>query len=283
MSAKILDGKAISARIKGEIKSQVTEMKKRGLVPGLAVVLVGDDPASQVYVGSKEKTSLDLGLYSEVHRLPAQTSLADLLALIRRLAEDRKVHGILVQSPLPRHLDFNTVLDAVPPSKDVDGLHPANAGRLMNGLKCFVSCTPLGCMELLKETGVNPAGLNAVVVGRSNLVGKPVAQLLLNANATVTVCHSKTKDLPAVIRQADIVVAAVGKARMITADMVKPGAVVLDVGINRQPDGKLVGDVDYAPVAEKASWITPVPGGVGPMTIAMLMKNTLQAAEEAGA
>jgi methylenetetrahydrofolate dehydrogenase (NADP+)/methenyltetrahydrofolate cyclohydrolase len=281
MSAQILDGKALAAKVKAGIKDKVAGMKARGKAPGLAVVQVGEDPASTVYVNSKAKNCEELGFYSEVHRLPSQVSEGELLALIGRLAAEPKVHGILVQSPLPRHLDFNRVLQALPPEKDVDGLNPVNLGRLFAGLPGFVPCTPLGCMELLKVSGVDPGGLNAVVVGRSNLVGKPVAQLLLNANATVTLCHSRTRDLGAVLRQADIVVAATGKARMVTAAMVKPGAVVLDVGITRGADNKLVGDVDFESVSQVASWITPVPGGVGPMTIAMLLRNTLQAAERA--
>ncbi len=280
MGAQILDGKAISAEIREEVRKEVGKLKaEKGLTPGLAVVLVGEDPASKIYVNNKAKTSRELGFHSELHLLDAATPHAALMELIGRLARDPGIHGILVQSPMPGQIDEGAVLLAVPPEKDVDGFHPINAGRLANGQSALVPCTPLGCLEMLKRTGLDPKGLHAVVVGRSHLVGKPVAQLLLSLHCTVTICHSRTKDLGSITRQGDVLVAAVGKPRMITADMVKPGAVVIDVGINRGADGKLVGDVDFAPVAEKASWITPVPGGVGPMTIAMLMKNTLQAAK----
>jgi methylenetetrahydrofolate dehydrogenase (NADP+)/methenyltetrahydrofolate cyclohydrolase len=280
MAARILDGKALAAKIRLELKAGAEAFKiKKGRQPGLAVVLVGDDPASQTYVNNKHKACQENGFYSEVHRLPAAATEEELLKLVRSLNAKAELDGILVQMPLPKHLDAEEVILAISPDKDVDGLHPLNAGRLSEGMPGLVPCTPVGCMELLKGTGVPLKGLHAVVVGRSNLVGKPVAQLLLAQHCTVTLCHSRTLDLPAVVRLGDVVVAAVGKAGMITGDMIKPGAIVLDVGTSRKADGKLAGDVDFKPAAEKAAWITPVPGGVGPMTITMLLKNTLLAAE----
>ena len=279
MTAKILDGKKMSAEIRATIKEKVVLLKEKGIVPGLAVILVGDNPASKVYVGQKEKGCLEAGFASFLHRLPETTSQEELLALIDKLNADKTVHGILVQLPLPRQIDPDTVLAAIRPEKDVDGFHPVNIGRLVAGLPASEPCTPKGILRLLKSTGIPLAGKEAVVIGRSNIVGKPVALMLLAESATVTICHSKTADLAEHVRRADILVAAIGKPRFVTADMVKEGAVVIDVGINRLEEG-LVGDVDYDPVAEKASWITPVPGGVGPMTIAMLLENTLEQAEK---
>ena len=282
MTAKILDGKKMSAEIRAAIKEKVVLLKEKGIGPGLAVILVGDNPASKVYVGQKEKGCLEAGFASFLHRLPETTSQEELLALIDKLNADKTVHGILVQLPLPRQIDPDTVLAAIRPEKDVDGFHPVNIGRLVAGLPASEPCTPKGILRLLKSTGIPLAGKEAVVIGRSNIVGKPVALMLLAESATVTICHSKTADLAEHARRADILVAAIGKPRFVTADMVKEGAVVIDVGINRLEEG-LVGDVDYEPVAEKASWITPVPGGVGPMTIAMLLENTLEQAEKTGA
>lgn len=279
MTARILDGKKLAAEIKADVKERTALLKQRGVVPGLAVVLVGEDPASKVYVGQKEKGCLEAGFASFLHRLPESTSQGELLALIERLNSDRTVHGILVQLPLPRQIDPDTVLAAIRPEKDVDGFHPVNMGRLMAGLPASEPCTPKGIMRLLKSTGLTLSGKEAVVIGRSNIVGKPVALMLLAESATVTICHSRTEDLAAHARRADVLVAAVGKPRFVTGDMVKEGAVVVDVGINRLEEG-LVGDVDYEPAAERASWITPVPGGVGPMTIAMLLENTLEQAEK---
>ena len=258
---------------------RVERLKSRGIVPGLAVVIVGEDPASQVYVRNKAVASEGVGMHSEVHALPAETTQQQLLAFIHSLNANRAVHGILVQLPLPRHIDSRAVVAAIDPEKDVDGFHYFNVGALVVGEPAFYPCTPWGVMKMLEHEGVKVEGLQAAVVGRSNIVGKPMALMLINAGATVTVCHSKTRDLAAVTRQADLVVAAVGKPRMITASMVKPGAVVIDVGINRLPDGKLAGDVDFDSVSEVAAMITPVPGGVGPMTIAMLLANTVKSAE----
>ncbi|MDI9387796.1 MAG: bifunctional methylenetetrahydrofolate dehydrogenase/methenyltetrahydrofolate cyclohydrolase FolD [Synergistota bacterium] len=279
MTARILDGKKLAAEIKADVKERTALLKQRGVTPGLAVVLVGEDPASKVYVGQKEKGCLEAGFASFLHRLPESTSQGELLALIERLNSDRTVHGILVQLPLPRQIDPDTVLAAIRPEKDVDGFHPVNMGRLVAGLPASEPCTPKGIMRLLKSTGLTLSGKEAVVIGRSNIVGKPVALMLLAESATVTICHSRTEDLAAHVRRADILVAAVGKPRFVTGDMVKEGAIVVDVGINRLEEG-LVGDVDYEPAAERASWITPVPGGVGPMTIAMLLENTLEQAEK---
>ena len=277
-----IDGKLISAQIREEIKQDSMAFAARsGFVPGLAVVIVGDDPASQVYVRNKKKACEEVGFYSEVHALPGNTTQKELNALVDRLNADDRIHGILVQLPLPAHLDETEVLLRIRPVKDVDAFHPYNVGKIMIGNPDFLPCTPAGVMALLERSGIDPAGKRCVVVGRSNIVGKPMAMLLLHANGTVTVCHSKTRDLGAICREADILVVAIGKADFVGADMVKPGAVVIDVGMNRRPDGKLTGDVDYAAVEPIASAITPVPGGVGPMTITMLLKNTLTAAKKA--
>jgi methylenetetrahydrofolate dehydrogenase (NADP+)/methenyltetrahydrofolate cyclohydrolase len=278
VSAQLIDGKLVAKAVKEEVRSRVEALKARGIRPGLATVLVGDDPASHVYVRNKQRTCEELGMHSVGHDLSATTSQEELLALIDRLNRDPAIHGILVQLPLPKPLRSAPVLYAVSPDKDVDGLHPVNIGKLTMGEPRFVPCTPAGVMAMLDYYKLPIEGKTAVVVGRSNLVGKPVAMLLLHRHATVTICHSKTPDLAAVCRRADILVAAMGKARFIRGEMVKEGAVVIDVGINRQPDGKLVGDVDFEAAAARASWITPVPGGVGPMTIAMLMRNTMLAA-----
>ena len=279
--ATVIDGKAFAARVRGQVAEHVARLKaEQGIVPGLAVVLVGEDPASQVYVGAKGKSTLEVGMNSFEHKLPADTDEATLLALIGRLNADPAVNGILVQLPLPGHLNSDLVINAIDPAKDVDGFHISNVGLLGTGQKAMVPCTPLGCLMMLRDHHGTLAGMNAVVVGRSNIVGKPMAQLLLGDSCTVTIAHSKTKDLPAVCRQADILVAAVGRPEMITGEHVKSGATVIDVGINRiERDGKakLVGDVDYASAAKVAGAITPVPGGVGPMTIACLLANTLTA------
>jgi methylenetetrahydrofolate dehydrogenase (NADP+)/methenyltetrahydrofolate cyclohydrolase len=278
VAAQLIDGKVISKAVKEDVRARVEALIAKGIRPGLATVLVGEDPASHVYVRNKQRTCEELGMYTVGHNLPATTSQSDLLALIKRLNDDPAIHGILVQLPLPKPLRSEPILNAVSPDKDVDGLHPFNMGKLLMGEPRFVPCTPAGMMAMLDYHKLPIEGTTAVVVGRSNLVGKPAALLLLHRHATVTVCHSKTPNLAEVCRRADILVAAIGKAHFITGDMVKDGAVVIDVGINRLPDGKLVGDVDSAAVALKASWITPVPGGVGPMTIAMLMQNTMLAA-----
>ena len=277
MSAKIIDGKLVAQKIKENLKAETEEIKKSGKVPGLAVVIVGDDAASRVYVNSKKRACEEVGFHSEEFTLAANTSQKQLLGLINTLNHRVDIHGILVQLPLPKQINEEVVLNSIHPLKDVDGFHPVNVGKLMIGKPDFVPCTPGGVMELIKATGISIAGKECVVVGRSNIVGKPQAMLLLAESGTVTMCHSKTKDLAEVCKRADILVAAVGKAKMITSDMVKKGAVVIDVGINRQEDRKLCGDVDFEGVAQIASHITPVPGGVGPMTIAMLMKNTLKA------
>ena len=281
MAAQLIDGKVISKAVKEDVRGRVETLIAKGIRPGLATVLVGEDPASHVYVRNKQRTCEELGMHTVGHNLPATTSQSDLLALIKRLNDDPAIHGILVQLPLPKPLRSEPILNAVSPDKDVDGLHPFNMGKLLMGEPRFVPCTPAGMMAMLDYHKLPIEGKTAVVVGRSNLVGKPAALLLLHRHATVTVCHSKTPNLAEVCRRADILVAAIGKAHFITGDMVKDGAVVIDVGINRLPDGKLVGDVDFAAVAPKASWITPVPGGVGPMTIAMLMQNTMLAASMA--
>ncbi|MBP6529922.1 MAG: bifunctional methylenetetrahydrofolate dehydrogenase/methenyltetrahydrofolate cyclohydrolase FolD [Burkholderiales bacterium] len=282
MTAIRIDGNVLAAKVRDRIAADVTALKARGITPGLAVVLVGEDPASQVYVRNKVAGCAKVGMHSVMHKMPASTTEAELLAVIDALNKDASIHGILVQLPLPKHITEKKVLEAVAAHKDVDGFHVENVGALMIGEPRFVSCTPAGCMEMLKDIGLaNLRGMHAVVVGRSNIVGKPMAMLLLHANATVTICHSGTADLIAQCRQADILVAAVGKPRFIKADMVKPGAVVIDVGINRLPEsegGKLVGDVDFDSVNEVAGYLTPVPGGVGPMTITMLLQNTLVAA-----
>jgi bifunctional protein folD len=276
---KILDGKAVSLKVKESVKVRADELKKFGIEPTLAVVLVGEDKASQTYVRAKEKACNEYGIKSVAHRLSENTTQNELLALINVLNLDDSIHGILVQLPLPKHIDTNVVLAAIDPRKDVDGFHAVNVGKLVSGLDGFVPCTPLGVMEILKEYGIDVAGLNAVVIGRSNIVGKPMANLLLNASATVTVTHSKTTNLKEICKNADLIVAAIGKPFFLKADMVKNGAVVVDVGINRLDDGRLVGDVDFDEVAPKCSYITPVPGGVGPMTIAMLLNNTILAAQ----
>jgi methylenetetrahydrofolate dehydrogenase (NADP+) / methenyltetrahydrofolate cyclohydrolase len=278
MSARILDGKALAARIKGELAQAVTALGARGVEPGLAVVLVGDDPASQIYVRNKTSSCVQAGIRTFDHRLPAATSQVELLALVRKLNVDPAVDGILIQLPLPPGLDARAIMQAVDPRKDVDGIHPDNLGHLVMGEPRFVACTPFGIMKLIEESGLALGGTNAVVVGRSNMVGKPMAALLTNANATVTLCHSKTRDLGAVVGGGDLVVAAVGRPEMVRGAWIKPGAVVIDVGINRRDDGKLLGDVEFAAAAARASAITPVPGGVGPMTIAMLLANTVTAA-----
>jgi len=271
---KIIDGKAISTAIREEIAAEVAEMKRK---PGLAVVIVGDDPASKVYVRNKHKACEDTGIYSEVHELPASTSQDELLSLVDKLNIDEKINGILVQLPLPKGLSEEEVIARIDPKKDVDAFSAANVGHIMLGDPVFLPCTPAGVMELLKRSGIEVKGKNCVVVGRSNIVGKPMAMLLLKADGTVTICHSKTRNLAEITAKADILVVAVGRAKFITADMVGEGAVVIDVGMNRDEDNKLCGDVDFASVSEKASYITPVPGGVGPMTITMLLKNTIKA------
>ena len=277
--AEILDGKAASAAVRAQLKEEVASLKEKGITPGLAVIIVGDDPASRIYVNNKKKACAEVGIYSEEFALPADTSQEELLALVASLNGRSDINGILCQLPLPSHLSEKAIIEAVSPLKDVDAFHAANVGHIMIGDFSFLPCTPAGVMELLHRAGIDPAGKNCVVIGRSNIVGKPMAMLLLHQNGTVTICHSRTKDLPEVTRQADILVSAVGKSRFVTADMVKPGAVVIDVGMNRDENGKLCGDVDFAAVEPVASYITPVPGGVGPMTIAMLLKNTVTAAK----
>jgi methylenetetrahydrofolate dehydrogenase (NADP+)/methenyltetrahydrofolate cyclohydrolase len=289
--SSVIDGKSVAAAVLEECRAEVLELKARGITPGLAVVLVGEDPASQVYVGSKARTCVDLGIYSRKIELPAATTQDELIAVVRELNADPAIHGILVQSPPPKHIDEEAVIRAIDPRKDVDGFHPENVAKLaLEDKTGFVPCTPAGCMRLLAAAGVPTAGAEAVVIGRSMIVGKPMALLLMakGSDATVTVAHSRSKDLPGICRRADIVIAAVGRPEMVKADWVKDGAVVIDVGINRIEDPskksgyRLVGDVAYAEVAPKCSAITPVPGGVGPMTIALLMKNTLQAARQLG-
>jgi len=291
MSAKIIDGKQIAAEIREELKTEVTALKARGVTPGLGVILVGADPASQSYVSAKEKACGNIGIYSDDNRLPAETTQEELLALVDQMNRDPKINGILVQLPLPKHIDESAVLVAIDPDKDVDGFHPMNVGKMMVGAAAFLPCTPHGVVQMLKRSGVETSGAHVVVVGRSNIVGKPVANMLLQkkegANATVTLCHTRTKDLGFHTRQADIIIAASGWPKTITADMVKEGAVVIDVGVNRVEDAsrergyRLVGDVDFDAVKEKASMITPVPGGVGPMTITMLLYNTVESAKRA--
>ena len=279
MSAKILDGKAVAKHIRENIAKEVEKLKHEGIHPGLAVVLVGNNPASIIYVRHKGEACRTAGIYSEEHRLPADTSETDLLGLIDKLNKDPRVHGILVQLPLPEQINKDHILKTISPDKDVDGFNEINMGRLMTGQDGLVPCTPLGIMKLLEHYRIQIEGKYAVVVGRSNIVGKPVAMMLLHRNATVTICHTRTKNMSEICRQADILIAAVGRSRMISGDMIKDGAVVIDVGINRLDTGKLAGDVDYEGAAEKAAWITPVPGGVGPMTIAMLLYNTVKAAK----
>ena len=283
MTAHLIDGNALSQQLRHNVAERALALKNRGITPGLAVVLVGDNPASQVYVRNKVKACQDAGLHSVLEKYEASLSEADLLARVEALNQDPRIHGILVQLPLPDHIDAQKVIEAISPSKDVDGFHIASAGALMTGMPGFWPCTPYGCMKMLESIGCNLRGKHAVVIGRSNIVGKPMALMLLQQNATVTICHSATPNLKAHTLQADVIVAAVGRRNILTADMVKPGAVVLDVGMNRNDEGKLCGDVDFAGVREVASHITPVPGGVGPMTITMLLVNTLEAAEAAAA
>ena len=283
MTAQIIDGNAVSKQLRASVAQRAAALRERGITPGLAVVLVGDNPASQVYVRNKVKACEENGLYSVLDKHPATLSEADLLARVDALNKDPSIHGILVQLPLPQHIDAQKVIEAIAPAKDVDGFHVASAGALMVGQPGFWPCTPYGCMKMLESlndgNGYDLRGKHAVVIGRSNIVGKPMALMLLQKNATVTICHSATADLKAMTLQADVIVAAVGKRNVLTADMVKPGAVVIDVGMNRNDEGKLCGDVDFAGVSQVASYITPVPGGVGPMTITMLLVNTLEAAE----
>ncbi len=278
--AKLIDGKVISAAVKDEVAKEVAELKSKGITPGLAVIIVGEDPASKVYVANKEKACEQLGMASFKYALPENTTEAELLELVNKLNKDPKVHGILCQLPLPHHLNEELIINTIIPEKDVDAFHPQNVGKIMIGNYDFLPCTPAGVMEMLKYENIDITGKECVVIGRSNIVGKPMSMLLLHKNGTVTVCHSKTANLKEVCRRADILVAAVGRANFVTADMVKEGAVVIDVGINRLENGKLCGDVNFAEVEPKASYITPVPGGVGPMTIATLMKNTLTASKK---
>lgn len=290
MAAQIIDGKQIAAQMREELKQKVASLKAKGVTPGLAVILVGDDPASKSYVTAKEQACHDIGMYSSDNRIPASTTQAELLALIDKFNKDPKIHGILVQLPLPKHINEDAVLLAVDPGKDVDGFHPVNVGRMVVGQDAYLPCTPHGVIQLLVRSGVKLDGAEVVVVGRSNIVGKPVANMLIQksptGNATVTICHTRTKNLADHVRRADIIIAAAGRPNTVTADMVKPGAVVIDVGVNRIDDAtkksgfRLVGDVDFDKVKEKASLITPVPGGVGPMTITMLLYNTVQSAEK---
>jgi methylenetetrahydrofolate dehydrogenase (NADP+)/methenyltetrahydrofolate cyclohydrolase len=277
----IIDGKAVAREIQAQIKEEIEGLKRRwSVVPGLGVVLVGDDPASHVYVKNKEKACREVGIQSHEHLLPAVVSEKELLSLIRKLNQDKEIHGILVQLPLPPHIRAERVLEAISPQKDIDGFHPVNQGLLLLGGNGFQPCTPLGIMKLLDSVACDPKGKNAVVVGRSNIVGKPVALMLLAAHATVTVCHSRTAHLRDEVGRADILIVAIGKTGFVRGEWIKPGAVVIDVGINRLPTGKLIGDVEFETAKERASWITPVPGGVGPMTICMLLHNTLRAAKE---
>ena len=281
MTAEIIDGNALARQIRSDVANRTAALKARGIQPALSIILVGDDPASQVYTRHKVNDSAETGLRATLERYPAALPEADLLARIGVLNRDPAVHGILVQLPLPRHMDSSKVIEAIAPEKDVDGFHVANAGALMTGRPGFLPCTPFGCMKMLEAIGYDLTGKHAVVIGRSNIVGKPMALLLLGKNATVTICHSATRDLKTLTLQADVVVAAVGKRNVLTAEMVKPGAVVIDVGMNRDDQGKLCGDVDFDGVRQVAGWITPVPGGVGPMTRAMLLVNTLEAAGRA--
>lgn len=275
----LIDGKAVSLQVKQQVKQECDKLKTKGVTPGLAVIIVGDDPASQVYVRNKEKACEECGFYSVKYALDADTTQSELNALIDKLNKDEKINGILCQLPLPRHLDDKEVINRIDPIKDVDAFHPVNVGAIMIGDYNFLPCTPAGVMELIHSTGVDVTGKKAVVIGRSNIVGKPMAMLLLHENATVEITHSKTLDLKSITKEADILVAAIGRAKFVTADMVKNGAIVIDVGMNRDENGKLCGDVDFENVKDKCSFITPVPGGVGPMTISMLMRNTLTAAK----
>lgn len=281
MTGKLIDGIAIGKEIREEIKERVSVLKDKGCQPGLAVILVGDNQASRTYVKNKEKSTLEVGMKSELIELPATVTEVELLEHVTKLNNDDSINGILVQLPLPKHIDENLVIRAIDPAKDVDGFHPENVGKMIIGQQAFLSCTPYGIIKLLERTGTEIIGKHAVIVGRSNIVGKPMGQLLLQRDATVTYCHSKTKDLASFTKQADILIVAIGKAKFITGEHVKEGAVVIDVGMNRDENGKLCGDVDFATAKEVASAITPVPGGVGPMTITMLLSNTLQSAEQA--
>lgn len=282
MAAQLIDGKALAQQVRDRLAQESAELlAKKGVIPGLATILVGDDPASHVYVKNKQKACEMAGIYVDDHKLPVNTSQTELLMLIEKKNVDPKIHGILVQLPLPKHIDSKVILEAVSPLKDADGFHPYNFGRLVEGHPVFEACTPKGVIKMIESAGVTIEGKRAVVVGRSNIVGKPLALMLLQRNATVTICHSKTKDLPAVCREADLLLVAIGKAKFVTADMVREGAVVIDVGTNKTPEGKLCGDVDFEPVRQKAGWISPVPGGVGPMTIAMLLENTVESAKRA--
>ena len=278
MGAEIIDGKAVAARVRAEVRAEADALAQKGVKPGLAVVLVGEDPASQVYVRNKTKAAAEAGIATFDHKLAADTSEEALLGLVRELNADARVDGILVQFPVPKQISQKRVIDTITSDKDVDGLHPANLGALWAGAPNFVACTPNGCMRLLAEAKTTVAGAEAVVIGRSQLVGRPMAALLVNAHATVTICHSQTKNLPDVVRRAEIVVAAIGKAELVKGDWIKPGATVIDVGMNRGSDGKLVGDVEFAAASKRCRAITPVPGGVGPMTIAMLLANTVRSA-----
>jgi methylenetetrahydrofolate dehydrogenase (NADP+) / methenyltetrahydrofolate cyclohydrolase len=282
VAAQLIDGKVLSQAVRDKITQEAALLFARSAIkPGLAAILVGHDPASELYVRNKQKACEAVGIYVADHKLPESTTQEELLALIGKVNKDPRIHGILVQLPLPKQIDSKVVLEAVSPEKDADGFHPYNIGRLVEGHPLFEACTPKGIIHMIESTGTGIAGKRAVVVGRSNIVGKPVALMLLHRHATVTVCHSKTKDLPAVCREAEILVVAIGKPRFVTAEMVREGAVVVDVGVNRMPDGKFVGDVDFQGVSAKAAWISPVPGGVGPMTIAMLLQNTLESAQRA--
>jgi methylenetetrahydrofolate dehydrogenase (NADP+)/methenyltetrahydrofolate cyclohydrolase len=280
LAAKIIDGKQIASKIKNELKNEVDQLKLKGIFPGLAVVIVGNNPASRVYVNAKKKACEEIGIYSEEYALPEETTQQELLDLVRTLNKKKEVHGILVQLPLPKHLNEEEVINTINPNKDVDAFHPVNVGRIILGNPVFLPCTPAGVMELIKQSGFDVEGKECVVVGRSNIVGKPQSILLLEQHGTVTICHSRTRNLKDVCRRADILVVAVGKPHIITGDMIKPGAVVIDVGVNRLENKKLAGDVDFDSAVEVAGAITPVPGGVGPMTIAMLMKNTVKAAQQ---
>ncbi len=279
MAAKLIDGKALAQQVRDRLARESAELfAQKSIKPGLATILVGDDPASHVYVRNKQRACELAGIYVDDHKLPASTTQVELLTLIEQKNADPKIHGILVQLPLPKHIDSKVILEAVSPLKDADGFHPYNFGRLVEGHPVFEACTPKGVIKMIESVGVTIEGKRAVVLGRSNIVGKPLALMLLQKNATVTICHSKTKDLPAVCREADLLLVAIGKAKFVTADMVREGAVVIDVGTNKTPEGKLCGDVDFDTVSQKAGWISPVPGGVGPMTIAMLLENTVESA-----
>ena len=282
MAAQLIDGKALAQQVRDRLAKESAELfAKKAMKPGLATILVGDDPASHVYVRNKQKAYELAGIYVDDYKLSASTTQAELLALIDKKNADSKIHGILVQLPLPKHIDSKVILEAVSPLKDADGFHPYNFGRLVEGHPVFEACTPKGVIKMIESTGVPIEGKRAVVVGRSNIVGKPLALMLLQRNATVTICHSKTRDLPAVCREAEVLLVAIGKAKFVTADMVREGAVVIDVGTNKTSEGKLCGDVDFDTVSQKAGWISPVPGGVGPMTIAMLLENTVESAKKA--